>query len=79
MEMHFHHFVTLTLIFASDVMGYRRIGAVVLLLHDLPDIFSALIKGSIAAHNTAMTVVSYCGLLVVWGYCRLYLFSKVWG
>lgn len=76
-EMHLHHGVTLSLILASDAYGYRRVGAVVMLLHDVPDIFSALIKGSIAVkHNTA-TVVAYAGVLLSWGYCRLYLFSQV--
>jgi len=76
-EMHFHHLVTLALILISDVLGYRRVGAVVMLLHDAPDVFSALIKGSIATKNVPMTIVSYAGLLVAWGYYRLYLFALV--
>jgi hypothetical protein len=76
-EMHLHHGVTLSLILASDAFGFRRIGAVVMLLHDFPDIFSALIKGFIAAKHTLGTVVAYVGVLLSWGYCRLYLFSLV--
>ena len=45
-EMHLHHLVTLALILLSDAAGFRRIGAIVMVLHDIPDIFSAAIKGN---------------------------------
>jgi hypothetical protein len=44
-EMHVHHAVTVALIFLSNWLGFRQVGAVVMLLHDAPDIFSAAVKG----------------------------------
>ena len=44
-EMHVHHAVTVALIFLSNWLGFRQVGAVVLFLHDVPDIFGSAVKG----------------------------------
>lgn len=33
--------------------------------------------GAIALRSLSLTLVSYAGVIVTWGYCRLYLFSQV--
>ena len=72
MEMHLHHLVTIVLIVLSNVLGYRRSGAVVFTLHDTPDIVGCGIKAAVIAEDVIVTLVFYVALLVVWGMFRLY-------
>lgn len=72
-EMHLHHLVTILLIFLSDAMGYRRIGAVVFTLHDTPDIVGCAIKAAVVAEEKMLAINIYVVLLAAWGYFRLYL------
>lgn len=39
-EMLVHHLVTLVLIASADILGWQRIGTLVLFVHDVPDIFA---------------------------------------
>lgn len=43
-EMLLHHFITLTLIFASFVTNFTRIGTLIMLIHDLADVFLEFAK-----------------------------------
>jgi hypothetical protein len=72
-EMHLHHIVTIFLIYLSNHFGYRRIGAVVFVLHDAPDIVGCAIKAAVILENIKLILGTYVPLLLTWGYFRLYL------
>lgn len=73
LEMHLHHLVTILLIYLSDALGYRRVGAVVFTLHDTPDIVGCAIKAAVVAEEKLLAMGIFVGLLGAWGYFRLYL------
>lgn len=50
MQMIFHHFVTILLLVTSYLNNYTRIGASILLIHDIPDI---LLEGAKCLNYTA--------------------------
>eukprot|EP00056_Hartaetosiga_gracilis_P004602 m.76499 g.76499 ORF g.76499 m.76499 type:complete len:252 (-) comp11884_c3_seq1:138-893(-) len=77
LEMHVHHYVTLALIIASYYYGYMRIGVVVTLLHDVPDISTTMIKLSMSINNIYATLFSLACLLSSWAFFRIYLLSKL--
>jgi len=77
--MHLHHVVAVSLIVLSAVYGYMRIGAVVFVLHDIPDIVGTAVKASLRSKNTALTLSAYSLLLPCWAYFRLYLLARLIG
>ncbi len=72
-EMHLHHIVTIFLIYLSNHFGFRRIGAVVFTLHDVPDIVGCAIKAAVTIEHTNLILAVYVPLLITWFYFRLYL------
>lgn len=46
LAFYIHHAVTLVLILSSHMVGYQHIGACVFLVHDIPDVFASLTKGT---------------------------------
>eukprot|EP00045_Choanoeca_perplexa_P004363 m.37697 g.37697 ORF g.37697 m.37697 type:complete len:263 (-) comp12534_c0_seq5:160-948(-) len=75
MAFHIHHIVTLVLIVTSHACGYQHIGACVFIVHDIPDVFTALTKALIPFKITYLSIASGVCLLVTWAVCRLYLLS----
>lgn len=51
-----------------------RIGSLVLFLHDIADVMAYSVKAVVDTKYTALTLSAYAGLLVAWGYTRLYVF-----
>lgn len=79
-EMILHHTCAVLLIFFSYVSNYIRIGSLVLILHDIADVFAYLLKTSVDTNYTKWTLVNFSALLFVWAYTRFYVFpSKVIG
>jgi hypothetical protein len=76
-EMHVHHVVTVTLVACSYYFGYLRFGAVVFLLHDVPDIAGYLTKALVEVHSKRAILVAFVLLVGCWAYCRLYLFAQL--
>eukprot|EP00730_Choanoeca_flexa_P017651 TRINITY_DN8527_c0_g1_i5.p1 TRINITY_DN8527_c0_g1~~TRINITY_DN8527_c0_g1_i5.p1 ORF type:complete len:318 (+),score=56.23 TRINITY_DN8527_c0_g1_i5:84-1037(+) len=76
LEMHVHHVVTLLLIGLSDLYGFRHIGAIVMLLHDAPDIIISIVKASLRLKSTWLTVTSHIVNLVTWAFFRIYCLGK---
>jgi len=56
------------------MFNMMRIGSLVLLVHDLADVPGYAVKSSVDTKNTILTLILYFLLLLVWGYCRLYVF-----
>jgi len=77
--MYAHHAVTLLLVVGSYVNGDKRIGALVLLLHDSSDILVDCLRlghdlGLDADAGIYFAEVSFVGNLFTWAYVRLYRF-----
>jgi hypothetical protein len=82
-EMAVHHFATVVLLGFSYVYSYERIGLIVLVLHDISDIF--LEMGKIFSYLDIDLVATLCfvGLILSWFFARLYFFplkvlTSVW-
>jgi hypothetical protein len=51
-----------------------RIGSLVLFLHDIADVLAYSVKAVVDTKYTWLTLSAYAGLLLTWGYTRLYVF-----
>eukprot|EP00049_Salpingoeca_infusionum_P001042 m.44555 g.44555 ORF g.44555 m.44555 type:complete len:295 (-) comp10839_c0_seq2:3420-4304(-) len=76
-EMHLHHLVTISLIVGSAWCDFKRIGVIIMLLHDAPDVFSAGVKALLAFELETLSYACFAVLVVVWAYFRLYIFYEV--
>lgn len=71
-----HHFATLLSLITSDIFGFRRFGINILFLHDLSDIFIALLKITFKykfSKRIVNTIYVIC--MFVWIVTRLILFG----
>eukprot|EP00730_Choanoeca_flexa_P015592 TRINITY_DN7193_c0_g1_i1.p1 TRINITY_DN7193_c0_g1~~TRINITY_DN7193_c0_g1_i1.p1 ORF type:complete len:403 (+),score=78.67 TRINITY_DN7193_c0_g1_i1:1143-2351(+) len=75
--MLFHHIITICLILFSYLMGHHRIGILVLLCHDVSDVFLDYAKCLHYLDFDILSTVTFVNLLVSWCYYRLYLFPFV--
>ena len=75
-EMGLHHVVTVLLVLFSYAGGLHRIGALVLFLHDVPDIFVYLAKATADSKFPNACLGFYFGMVGSWGWCRLYVFPR---
>jgi len=75
-EMFLHHIVTMFLLVMSLRADHAPEGSVILLLHDVPDIFTSLVKGLYALDLKYETFASYCGMMIAWSYTRMYLLQR---
>ena len=68
-----HHIATNVLLMTSNYGSAYRYGAVVMFLHDVPDIFVAVsrILVSCEGYDVPALVVGYIPMLVSWAYFRL--------
>jgi len=76
-EMLSHHIVTIILIVFSFVGNMSRVGIVILLIHDLPDIFVFWAKLGANTPYTKFTLTGFVSMLATWGYMRLYVLPFV--
>eukprot|EP00730_Choanoeca_flexa_P015593 TRINITY_DN7193_c0_g1_i2.p2 TRINITY_DN7193_c0_g1~~TRINITY_DN7193_c0_g1_i2.p2 ORF type:complete len:336 (+),score=38.46 TRINITY_DN7193_c0_g1_i2:42-1049(+) len=73
-----HHVVTVCLILFSYLAGYHRIGILVLLCHDVSDVFLDYAKCLHYLDYDILSTVTFVNLLATWAYYRLYVYpSKV--
>lgn len=73
-EMSFHHITTLSLVISSFYGNMIRVGTLVLLVHYVSDISSYVTKMFVDTQYKTITFISYLGILISWGYLRLYAF-----
>ena len=73
-EFILHHIVTLALVFVSYVTNFLPIGAVIMLIHDFPDIFVCIMKITADLCGVTGFAISYVFMVFTWGYFRLYIF-----
>eukprot|EP00056_Hartaetosiga_gracilis_P020213 m.18151 g.18151 ORF g.18151 m.18151 type:complete len:252 (-) comp8258_c0_seq1:176-931(-) len=72
-----HHIVTLGLIVASNLTGILRIGGMVLLVHNIPDVFISLVK---AVKNSGIAPLVYTTAIlaiIMWPVFRLYFLGRL--
>lgn len=68
-----HHVATNVLLVTSNYGSCYRYGAVVLIIHDIPDIAVCLVRTlvSLEGYTYSMLFLGYFPLLITWGYFRL--------
>ena len=76
-EMYLHHVVTVLLVVISFYFMQLRIGSLIMLLHDVPDIAGYMIKASVEIQHKLLMKLSFIALVITWGYFRLFLFTRV--
>jgi len=72
-EMLLHHIVALALVINSFLTNIMPIGAMIMLLHDLSDIFTSLMRliGETQYYTMHVAKVFYFCMIGTWFYCRL--------
>lgn len=73
-EFLLHDMATLILLIISFLNNYLRMGAVVLFLHDISDIFSYGCKIYVDTKHIKLTLFFYVSLVLTWFWTRLYVF-----
>jgi hypothetical protein len=73
-----HHVTTLLLLTFSTAFSFMRIGVMILLLHDITDIFLCAAKLLHYAHKEFLTNVFFVIFVVSFAYLRLYCFPFLW-
>jgi len=77
-EMQLHHWTTMLLMVGSYSCGLHRIGALILLVHDVSDVFLEWAKGTnYIWEGSAMTQIFFALFAVMFLVCRLILYP-VW-
>lgn len=76
MEMIFHHVLTLNLIFFSYLSCFTKVGILILWLHLWVDNFTSIARAWGNINNT-LAFLSYCGIMIMWVYSRLYIFAFI--
>eukprot|EP00771_Trimastix_marina_P002657 gnl/Trimastix_PCT/3801.p1 GENE.gnl/Trimastix_PCT/3801~~gnl/Trimastix_PCT/3801.p1 ORF type:complete len:284 (+),score=60.30 gnl/Trimastix_PCT/3801:35-853(+) len=76
-DMLVHHIITLFATASSMYCGAHRIGIVILVLHDIPDIFGGLSKSSNLIHFFPGAAIGLVMLIVSWFILRLCYFPYV--
>lgn len=73
-EMLLHHIVSCFLTLYSYLLGYTRIGSLVLLLHGVVDIFIFASKAFVDTPHIRVIAVLYLALVLSYFYFRIYIF-----
>jgi len=73
-ELLLHDMATLMLLIISFLNNYLRMGAVILFLHDISDIFSYGCKIFVDTEYLTLTLINYVSLVLTWFYTRLFVF-----
>lgn len=73
-EMTIHHIVTVSLILFSYATNYLPYGSIIMLLHDVSDVFVSAFKSSLDVASPPTFITTYVLMVVSWIYFRLYYF-----
>ncbi|CDU18783.1 longevity-assurance (LAG1) protein, putative [Plasmodium yoelii] len=75
-ENFLQHFCAMILVYFSYSHNLIRVGAIIMLCHDICEIFSSACRVFVDTRYKFITVSSFCILFLSWGYLRLYIFAK---
>ncbi|CDW88398.1 UNKNOWN [Stylonychia lemnae] len=73
-EYIFHHIITLVLVLFSYSVNFLPIGAVIMLIHDFPDIFISLFKITYDIVSSKFQHILAAIMFPLWIYCRIFFF-----
>ena len=76
-EMTLHHLLTICLYVFSYVMGFVKIGSLIMFLHDWVDIWSPFTKIFVETHYDKLTVLGAVNTWTIWIYSRLIVFPQI--
>ena len=74
MEMILHHSVTTWLLFFGYFMNFLAIGGLILLIHDVADVWIWLTRALVDTRFMPMAFIFYLILMIVFVYGRLYVY-----
>jgi len=77
-EMILHHGGTVFLYGVSYYLNRIECGLIIMFLHDWADIFTGIARSLSETTYKKSTITSMIGLLINWGYSRLYVYPFVW-
>ena len=69
-----HHTLTLVLVLFSYIINFLPIGAVIMLVHDFPDVFISLFKITSDIISSKYQNILAGIMFPLWLYCRIYFF-----
>ncbi|EDQ89724.1 uncharacterized protein MONBRDRAFT_20758 [Monosiga brevicollis MX1] len=72
-----HHVITILLIYCSYVFGYQRVGMLVLLCHDVSDIFLDYAKCFHYLDLDMLSTLTFVNMLISWVLYRLYYYPTI--
>ena len=72
--MTLHHLLTIILYIFSYMMGFLKIGAIIMFLHSWVDIWSPFTKIWVETHYSKMTIFGAAMTWIIWVYSRLIVF-----
>jgi hypothetical protein len=73
-EMTLHHIVTLMLIVFSYTSNSLPIGAVIMFIHDISDVFLNVFKIVVETQKINVIYITYFTFMINWLYFRIYFF-----
>ncbi|ETW20075.1 hypothetical protein PFFVO_00975 [Plasmodium falciparum Vietnam Oak-Knoll (FVO)] len=75
-ENFLQHLCAIILVYFSYSQNFIRVGAIIMLCHDICEIFSSACRVFVDTRYKFITVTSFCILFTSWGFLRLYIFVK---
>ncbi|KEG02799.1 longevity-assurance (LAG1) protein, putative [Plasmodium vinckei vinckei] len=75
-ENFLQHFCAMILVYFSYSHNFIKVGAIIMLCHDICEVFSSACRVFVDTRYKFITVSSFCILFLSWGYLRLYIFAK---
>ncbi|GAW81473.1 hypothetical protein, conserved [Plasmodium gonderi] len=75
-ENFLQHLCAVILVYFSYGQNFLRVGSIIMLCHDICEIFSSACRVFVDTRHKVVTVSSFCILFSSWGFLRLYIFAK---
>ncbi|SBT70732.1 longevity-assurance (LAG1) protein, putative [Plasmodium malariae] len=75
-ENFLQHLCAIILVYFSYSQNFIRVGSVIMLCHDICEVFSSACRVFVDTRYKLVTVSSFCILFSSWGFLRLYIFAK---
>ena len=77
LEMTLHHLLTIILYVFSYMIGFLKIGSLIMFLHSWVDIWSPFTKIWVETHYGKLTIFGAAMTWIIWVYSRLIVFPQI--